>query len=124
MLLDLVTIFFIVAGCALLWLNLRPKAPRSAITKTDGRHLSASTEHLPAKPHPLLENFNATYPRPIEATQSHASTRQHHGCRYGSAVKVESEGDELSHPACPEDGPDPPRLQAGLLCWAPVVAVP
>jgi hypothetical protein len=48
MLLDLLTVFFIVAGCALLWLNLRPKAPRIAVTKTDDPHLSASTEPPPA----------------------------------------------------------------------------
>jgi hypothetical protein len=57
MLLDLLTVFFVVAGCTLLWLNLRPKAPPIAITKTDGPHQSTSTEHSPAKSHPLLDEL-------------------------------------------------------------------
>jgi hypothetical protein len=57
MLLDLLTVFFIVAGCALLWLNLRPKAPRIVLTKTDDPHQSTSTEHPRAKPHPLLDEL-------------------------------------------------------------------
>ena len=40
MLLDFLTVFFIVAGCALLWLNLRT---RIVITKTDHAHQSAPT---------------------------------------------------------------------------------
>jgi hypothetical protein len=55
MLLDLLTVFFIVAGCSLLWLNLRPKAPCIVLTKTDDAHQSASTEHPLAKSHPLLD---------------------------------------------------------------------
>jgi hypothetical protein len=46
MLLDFLTVFFIVAGCALLWLNLRRRRPRIVITKTDDAHRSASTRHL------------------------------------------------------------------------------
>jgi hypothetical protein len=57
MLLDFLTIFFVVAGCALLWLNLRPRPPRIGITKEDDVHQSASTEHPPAKPHPLLDEL-------------------------------------------------------------------
>ena len=37
MLLDFLTVFFI-AGCALLWLNLRRRRPRIIITKTDDAH--------------------------------------------------------------------------------------
>ena len=46
MLLDFLTVFFIVAGCALLWLNLRPRRPR-IVTKTDDAHRSAPTRHIP-----------------------------------------------------------------------------
>jgi hypothetical protein len=44
-LLDLLTVFFLVAGCALLWLNLRPRRPRIVIT--DDPHQSAPTGHIP-----------------------------------------------------------------------------
>jgi hypothetical protein len=48
MLLDFLTVFFIVAGCALLWLNLRRRRPRIVITKTTGdAHQSAPTRHFP-----------------------------------------------------------------------------
>ena len=47
MLLDFLTVFFIVAGCALLWLNLRRRRPRVVVTKTDDAHQSVSTPHLP-----------------------------------------------------------------------------
>ena len=47
MLLDILTVFFIVAGCALLWLNLRRRRPRVIITKTDDAHQSAPTRHIP-----------------------------------------------------------------------------
>jgi hypothetical protein len=43
MLLDFLTVFFIVAGCALLWLNLRHRRPRIIITKTDSEPSSAPT---------------------------------------------------------------------------------
>ena len=46
MLLDFLTVFFIVAGCALLWLNLRSRRPR-IVTKTDDAHRSAPTRHIP-----------------------------------------------------------------------------
>jgi hypothetical protein len=46
-LLDFLTVFFAVAGCALLWLNLRPRRPRIVITKTDDAHQSAPTRHVP-----------------------------------------------------------------------------
>jgi hypothetical protein len=46
-LLDFLTVFFIVAGCALLWLNLRRRRPRVVVTKTDDAHQSVSTPHLP-----------------------------------------------------------------------------
>jgi hypothetical protein len=46
MLLDFLTVFFIVAGCALLWLNLRPRRPR-IVAKTDDAHRSAPTRHIP-----------------------------------------------------------------------------
>ncbi len=46
MLLDFLTVFFIVAGCALLWLNLRPSRPR-IVTKTEDAHRSAPTRHIP-----------------------------------------------------------------------------
>jgi hypothetical protein len=57
-LLDLLTVFFIAAGCALLWLNLRPRPPHIVITKADDvMHQSGSTEHAPANTqiHPLLD---------------------------------------------------------------------
>ena len=44
MLLDFLTVFFIVAGCALLWLNLRRRQSRIIIT--NARH-SAPTGHIP-----------------------------------------------------------------------------
>ena len=47
MLLDFLTIFFIVAGCALLWLNLRHRRPRIVVMKTDDAHQSAPTGHIP-----------------------------------------------------------------------------
>ena len=47
MLLDFLTVFFIVAGCVLLWLNLRPRRPRIVITKTGDAHQSAPTRHIP-----------------------------------------------------------------------------
>jgi hypothetical protein len=46
-LLDFLTVFFIVAGCALLWLNLRRRRPRIVVTKTDDAHQSAPTRHIP-----------------------------------------------------------------------------
>jgi hypothetical protein len=76
MLLDFLTIFLIVAGCALLWLNLRPKAPRIAITKTDGLLLSASTEHPPAKHHPLLDELQRHLSEADRGGQSHDSARR------------------------------------------------
>ena len=47
MLLDFLTVFFIVAGGALLWLNLRRRRPRIIIAKTDDAHQSAPTRHIP-----------------------------------------------------------------------------
>jgi hypothetical protein len=47
MLLDFLTVFFIVAGCALLWLNLRRRQSRIVVTKTDDAHQSAPTGHIP-----------------------------------------------------------------------------
>jgi len=44
-LLDFVTVFFLVAGCAVLWLNLRRR--RIVITKTDDAHQSVPTRHIP-----------------------------------------------------------------------------
>ena len=46
-LLDFLTLFFIVAGCALLWLNLRPKRPIIVMTRTFSHHqTSALTQSL------------------------------------------------------------------------------
>ena len=47
MLLDFLTVFFIVGGCALLWLNLRRRRPRIVVTKTDDGHQSAPARHIP-----------------------------------------------------------------------------
>ena len=47
MLLDFLTVFFIVAGCALLWLNLRGRRSRIVLTKTDDAHQSAPAWHNP-----------------------------------------------------------------------------
>ena len=47
MLLDFLTVFFIVAGCALLWFNVRPRRPRIVITKPDEAHQSAPYRHIP-----------------------------------------------------------------------------
>ena len=47
MLLDFLTVFFIVTGYALLWLNLRRRRPRIVVTKTDDAHQSAHTGHIP-----------------------------------------------------------------------------
>jgi hypothetical protein len=46
-LLDFLTVFFIVAGCALLWLNLRHRRPRIVVMKTDDAHQSTLTRHIP-----------------------------------------------------------------------------
>jgi hypothetical protein len=46
-LLDFLTVFFMVAGCALLWLNLRRRRPRIVLTKIDDAHQSAPTRHIP-----------------------------------------------------------------------------
>ena len=46
MLLDFLTVFFIVTGCALLWLNLRPRRPR-IVMKTNDAQQSAPTRHIP-----------------------------------------------------------------------------
>ena len=46
MLLDFLTVFFIVGGCALLWLNLRRRRPRIISTKIDDAHQSAPTRHI------------------------------------------------------------------------------
>ena len=46
MLLDFLTVFFIVTGCALLWLNLRRRRPRIVVTKTDDGHQSAPARHI------------------------------------------------------------------------------
>ena len=45
MLLDLLTLFFLVAGCTVLWLNLRRR--RIVITKTDDAHQSVPARHIP-----------------------------------------------------------------------------
>jgi hypothetical protein len=47
MLLDFLTVFFIVSGCALLWLNLRRRQSRIVLTKTDDAHQSAPTGYIP-----------------------------------------------------------------------------
>ena len=55
MLLDFLTVFFIVAGCALLWLNLQPRRLRIVITKTDNGHQSAPSQHTPDDAYALIE---------------------------------------------------------------------
>jgi hypothetical protein len=57
--LDFLTVFFIVAGCALLWLNLRPRRPRIVTTKADQANQSAPTPHIPIDPeiHALLASL-------------------------------------------------------------------
>jgi hypothetical protein len=72
----LLTVFFIVAGCAFLWLNLRPKAPRIVLTKTDDPHQSTSTEHPRAKPHPLLDELQRHLSEADRGGQSHDSARR------------------------------------------------
>lgn len=58
MLLDILTVFFIVAGCTLLCLNLRSKPPRIAVTKEDDADHLAPTEHLsPSRDHPILDEL-------------------------------------------------------------------
>ena len=63
-LLDILTVFFIVGGCALLWLNLRPRRPHNVIKKTDDTIIpnadvisQASSEHAldNTEIHPLLD---------------------------------------------------------------------
>ena len=51
MLLDLLTVFFIVAGFALLWLNFRPKRP---IVVTNADTQSTTSERPPSHSHPLF----------------------------------------------------------------------
>ena len=46
MLLDFLTIFFIVAGCALLWLNLRRRRSLMVVTETDHALQLAPTRHI------------------------------------------------------------------------------
>lgn len=47
MLLDFLTVFCIVAGCALLWLNLRHRQSPIVVTKTDDAHQPAPIGHIP-----------------------------------------------------------------------------
>jgi len=77
--LDFLTVFFIVAGCALLWLNLRPRGPRIVITKAD--HQSAPTPHIPddAEIRVLIAALNPPAPeaRPSpEAQEAHALAKR------------------------------------------------
>jgi hypothetical protein len=58
-LLDLLTVFFLGAGSALLWLNLRHKSPGIPITREDDENKSASTERPLAQIHPLLEEIQS-----------------------------------------------------------------
>ena len=46
MLLDFLTVFFIVAGCALLWLNLRRRRSLMVVTETDHALQLAPTRHI------------------------------------------------------------------------------
>ncbi len=47
MLLDILTVFFIVAGCVLLWFNVRPKSSHAVPKKSeDKNHQSASSPHI------------------------------------------------------------------------------
>ena len=82
MLLDFLTVFFIVAGCALLWLNLRPRPPRIVITKTDDAHQAASTRHIPdeARLHALI----AALQRP--ASEAQANPEAEEGNAYANRV--------------------------------------
>jgi hypothetical protein len=59
LLLNFLTVYFLVAGCVLLWLNLRPRRPRIVITKADQDHQSAPTPYIPIDPeiHALLASL-------------------------------------------------------------------
>ena len=71
MLLDFLTVFFIVAGCALLWLNLRPRRPRVVIEKTDGAHQSARTWHIDIPNDAEIRALLAALKPPASGTQAH-----------------------------------------------------
>jgi len=64
-LLDFLTVFFIVAGCALLWLNFRPKRPIVVITADTQ---SPSSERPPSHSHPLFVEIerNLAEARPMK----------------------------------------------------------
>jgi hypothetical protein len=64
MLLDLLTVFFIVAGCVLLWLNLRLRRPHIVLTKTDDLH----------QPVPAQQGLDTTEKHPLlDVLQQHVS---------------------------------------------------
>ena len=57
MLLDILTVFFIVAGCVLLWFNVRPKPSHVVPKKSeDKNYQSASSPHIQdnTSDHPLI----------------------------------------------------------------------
>ena len=74
MLLDLLTVFFLVAGCTVLWLNLRRR--RIAITKTDDAHQSVPTGafRMMLKSAPCLRRLNPLHQRP-RATRKQRQAR-------------------------------------------------
>ena len=53
LLLDFLTVFFIVAGCVLLWLNLRPRRGDVFITPAEKRPLPAPPREIPLPSHSL-----------------------------------------------------------------------
>jgi hypothetical protein len=78
MLLDILTVFFIVAGCVLLWLNLRPKRPRIALAKTDDFYPQSD---LPVSgPTPPGPHQSAPSPHGLHNTEKHPliDVLQHH----------------------------------------------
>ena len=64
MLLDLLTMFFIVGGCVLLWLTFRTKRPRIVPTKADDPH--PQTAHAVGS----RDNFPVSGPKQLEPHQS------------------------------------------------------
>ena len=77
MLLDFLTVFFIVVGCALLWLNLRPRRPR-IVTKTDDTHRSAPARHIPddAEIRALLAALKPPVSEAQEAKEDNADAKR------------------------------------------------
>jgi hypothetical protein len=66
MLLDFLTLFFIVAGCLLLWLNVRPRRSNVILTNSEDYHPPSMLEQqlTDAETKPDAASTTLTSPRP------------------------------------------------------------